>query len=77
MQQAGARTLAQDENTCTVYGMPREAVRLGAVGRIVPLGDIPEAIGETLRSAREAIGNQHLLETARQQNTLNHKGATQ
>jgi len=37
MHQAGARTLAQDEATSVVYGMPREAVKLGGVDRIVPL----------------------------------------
>jgi two-component system chemotaxis response regulator CheB len=36
----GARTLAQDEASCVVYGMPREAVKLGAVDRVLPLGDI-------------------------------------
>ncbi len=77
MRQAGARTLAQDEHTCTVYGMPREAVRLGAVERVVPLGDIPAVIGETLRSTREATSNHHLPETTSQQKNLNHKGATQ
>ncbi len=40
MRKAGARTLAQDEETCVVYGMPREAVKRGAVERTVPLGQI-------------------------------------
>ena len=33
MRQRGARTIAQDESTCVVFGMPKEAVRLGAAGR--------------------------------------------
>ena len=37
-------TVAQDEATCVVYGMPKEAVKLGAVDRILPLQDIPSAI---------------------------------
>ena len=37
MRRAGARTAAQDEASCVVYGMPREAVRLGAAGRVLPL----------------------------------------
>ena len=37
MRQAGARTLAQDEQSCVVYGMPKEAVKRGAVERLVPL----------------------------------------
>lgn len=44
MRDAGALTFAQDEDSCVVYGMPKEAVKLGAVERIVPLGDIPAAI---------------------------------
>lgn len=37
MKRAGARTIAQDEASCVVFGMPREAIRLGAADRIVPL----------------------------------------
>lgn len=44
MSQAGALTLAQDEDTCVVYGMPKEAVKLGAVGRSLPLQRLPEEI---------------------------------
>lgn len=46
MHDTGARTIAQDEETCVVYGMPKEAVKLGAVDRILPLGAIPRAILE-------------------------------
>lgn len=44
MHQTGAHTIAQDESTCVVYGMPKEAVGLGAVDRILPLNDISQAI---------------------------------
>ncbi|MEN6584566.1 MAG: chemotaxis response regulator protein-glutamate methylesterase, partial [Sulfuricella sp.] len=44
MREAGADTLAQDEKSCVVYGMPKEAVKLGAAGRVMPLKDIPAAI---------------------------------
>lgn len=40
LREAGARTLAQDEASCVVYGMPKEAVRRGAVERSVPLSAI-------------------------------------
>ncbi len=40
MRKAGARTLAQDEATSTVYGMPMEAMKCGAAERILPLPDI-------------------------------------
>jgi two-component system chemotaxis response regulator CheB len=37
MRKAGARTVAQDEDSCVVYGMPKEAVKRGAVERTVAL----------------------------------------
>ena len=44
MREAGARTLAQDEDSCVVFGMPKEALKLGAVERVLALGEIPAAI---------------------------------
>jgi two-component system chemotaxis response regulator CheB len=45
MKDAGAQTLAQDEATCVVYGMPGEAVKAGGVDKILPLERIaPEAV---------------------------------
>ena len=44
MRQAGAATIAEDESTCVVFGMPREAIRLGAADRVLPLDAIPSAI---------------------------------
>ena len=44
MHDAGAYTVAQDEATCVVYGMPKEAVKLGAVDREAPLDGIPAII---------------------------------
>jgi len=41
---AGGRTMAQDESTCVVYGMPKVAVELGGVDRSLPLERIPSAI---------------------------------
>lgn len=37
MKEAGAKTAAQDEQTCVVYGMPKEAVKLGAADKVLPL----------------------------------------
>ena len=37
MKRAGAKTIAQDEATCVVFGMPREAILLGAVDHVLPL----------------------------------------
>jgi two-component system chemotaxis response regulator CheB len=44
MRNAGARTVAQDEDSCVVYGMPREAVRRGGVERTVMLGAMAQEI---------------------------------
>ncbi|GAA0744015.1 chemotaxis response regulator protein-glutamate methylesterase [Dactylosporangium roseum] len=44
MRLAGAATVAQDEDTCVVYGMPKEAVLIGAVEREIPLLAIAEVI---------------------------------
>jgi two-component system chemotaxis response regulator CheB len=44
MHQAGARTIAQDEESCVVFGMPKEAIKLGAADRVVPLSAIPDLI---------------------------------
>ena len=40
MKQAGAKTVAQDENSCVVFGMPKEAIKLGAVDKILSLDAI-------------------------------------
>jgi len=48
MKQAGAYNIAQDESTCVVYGMPREAVAIGAVHEVLPLPDIAGRVFERL-----------------------------
>ncbi|MDR3440641.1 chemotaxis response regulator protein-glutamate methylesterase [Telmatospirillum sp.] len=40
MRQAGAATIAQDQATCVVFGMPKEAIALGAAERILPLDSL-------------------------------------
>ncbi len=47
MKEAGAYTIAEDESTCVVFGMPKEAIKLGAVHRVVPLQDIPATMLRT------------------------------
>ncbi|VFR21074.1 Chemotaxis response regulator protein-glutamate methylesterase CheB [plant metagenome] len=44
LKRAGAQTLAQDEASCVVFGMPREAIALGAADEVVPLGNMSERI---------------------------------
>jgi len=48
LRQAGWPTIAQDEATSVVYGMPKAAAELGAATRILPLADIARAICDTL-----------------------------
>jgi len=44
LRQAGASTIAQNEASCVVFGMPREAIKLGAAQHILPLDQIAPAI---------------------------------
>ncbi len=44
MKRAGAFTLAQDEASCVVFGMPKEAIKAGAVDKVLPLHEIAGAI---------------------------------
>ena len=53
MHQAGAHTLAQDEASCVVFGMPREAIALGAVSEVAPLHEISQRLLAYLRSLGE------------------------
>ena len=48
MRKAGARTVAQDEASCVVYGMPKEAVKRGGVEKTVPLSAIGREIMQQL-----------------------------
>jgi two-component system chemotaxis response regulator CheB len=48
MRKAGARTAAQDEESCVVYGMPKEAIKRGAVEKTVPLKAIEREIVQQL-----------------------------
>jgi two-component system, chemotaxis family, protein-glutamate methylesterase/glutaminase len=51
LKQAGAMTVAQDEATSVVFGMPREAINAGVVDQVLPLGEIPSAITRMVREA--------------------------
>ncbi len=48
MREAGAFNVAQDEASCVVYGMPREAVSVGAVHEVAPLLQLPRLVMEQL-----------------------------
>lgn len=52
MKEAGAETIAQDETSCVVFGMPNEAIKAGGVNHVLPLGNIAR---EMLRICRGVI----------------------
>ena len=51
MRRAGGRTIAQDEATSVVFGMPREAILLGAAEQVLPLEKIAPVLGALARGA--------------------------
>ena len=53
LQEAGAPTIAQDENTSVVWGMPGAAVKLGAADKVLPLGKVAAAIQARLQAVRK------------------------
>jgi two-component system, chemotaxis family, protein-glutamate methylesterase/glutaminase len=55
IRRAGGLTIAQDEATCVVYGMPREAAQMGAAERVLPLGEIGPALAAVTMPDREAF----------------------
>ena len=48
MHTAGARTIAQDEESCVVFGMPREAIKRGGVDKVIPLSAISKEIASVM-----------------------------
>lgn len=54
MRQAGALTVAQDETSCVVFGMPKEAIRLGGASEVRPLQDVAAWLAEAGHEARTA-----------------------
>ena len=61
MRQAGARTIAQDEATSVVFGMPKEAYNQGGAERLVPLDRIGPAIGSLLSKKNEEQAETHAV----------------
>lgn len=48
MRQSGARTVAQDEASCVVFGMPKEAIAMGGAEEVLPLSKIPASLLQML-----------------------------
>jgi two-component system chemotaxis response regulator CheB len=53
MREAGANTIAQDEKTCVVFGMPKVAINIGAVAYVLPLQDIAKKIVTLINDSRQ------------------------
>ncbi len=55
MREAGARTVGQSEESCVVYGMPREAAKIGAVEHVTDLDKIPELLTKLLSPRKRKV----------------------
>ena len=55
MRQTGAHTIAQDEASCVVFGMPREAIKLGAADEVRALTAIPKAMLEAVQRQKVTL----------------------
>jgi len=51
MRQAGARTIAQDEQSCVVFGMPKVAIEVGAVDQVLPLSRVADELLQLVEQA--------------------------
>ena len=51
LRHSGALTIAQDETSSVVFGMPREAIQMGAADRVLPLSEIAACLAEVAREA--------------------------
>lgn len=58
MKEHGADTVAQDEKSCVVFGMPKEAIAIGAADTIAPLGDMPQLILSLAQETRRSTSGQ-------------------
>lgn len=54
MKQAGSYNFAQDEATSVVFGMPKEAIKLGAIDEVLPIDKIADAIVKALKKMQKA-----------------------
>jgi len=59
LKQAGWHTIAQDQSTCVVYGMPKAAVKLNAVAEVLPLDEIAPAIIHAIHMAVATKNEKH------------------
>jgi two-component system chemotaxis response regulator CheB len=53
LRESGAHTIAQDEESCVVFGMPKEAIKLDGASEVTPLHRIPDALLDALARRRD------------------------
>ncbi|MGL1488960.1 chemotaxis protein CheB, partial [Vibrio parahaemolyticus] len=51
LREVGGRTLAEDESTCVIFGMPKAAQEIGAVEKMVPIHLMAQAIAQAVGEA--------------------------
>jgi two-component system, chemotaxis family, protein-glutamate methylesterase/glutaminase len=61
MRQSGAITIGQDEATCVVYGMPREAAKLGGVQHCMPLDEVAAGMLAAASGGKQFLPDQHAV----------------
>lgn len=54
----GGYTIAQDEETCVVFGMPKAAIDMGYVDEVIPLEEIPARLTKLLKGVNDYVGKQ-------------------
>lgn len=54
MRESGAHTIAQDKESCLIFGMPGEAIKLGAAEEVLPLSEIAQGIVQALKKVYKA-----------------------
>jgi two-component system chemotaxis response regulator CheB len=55
LKENGAYTIAQNEESCVVFGMPKAAIALNAADEVLPLGIIPETVIKMFNTQKEAV----------------------
>ena len=56
MKEAGAHTIAQDEATCVVFGMPKEAIKHGGVDKVLPLEKLADEVMKIYKNGARGWG---------------------
>lgn len=75
IREAGGQTLAEDQSSCVIYGMPRVAIERGFVGTVAPIERMGSAIGAVIRRRPKAISERNNVRLAPDQKHRANKAA--